>query len=555
MSNDGIRHPVAEEGTADRAPPISADEDSGIANLFRAVIEHLPDGVVVHRGGVILYINPEGVARLGYDRASELVGRSVAEIIHPDDRPAVASRIAQLVATGEPSERREERFLRRDGTVVHAEVVALQVVLDGEPAIVALSRDVTEQRKLQAQLAQADRLASMGMLAAGVAHEINNPLTYTLLNLERLVHELPAISAALTSLGTTLRVALGARGADDLLHEAGIDAALAQASVLEARAREAAEGARRVGKIAGDLKIFARVDSDDRAAVDVRILMDKALDIAANELRFRANVVRDYADVPNVDANAGRLSQVFLNLLVNAAHAMDEAQPRGHTLRVTIRRSDLEIRIEVADTGRGIPKEHLARLFDPFFTTKPSGMGAGLGLSICATIVHAHGGRIEVESDLASGSRFTVCLPETAERAPEEPHRRPLAPASVPSLRRARVLVVDDEKAIRTTLVALLSDSYDVVTADSGASAISLLKGDVAFDVVLCDLMMPDVSGIDLHDWMEAEAPTLAKRVVFMTGGAFTPRAIDFLGTTRRPRLDKPFTIAALETKIAELVV
>ena len=526
---------------------------------FRTMIELLPDGVVVHRGGRILYVNPEGVRRLGYTASEELVGRAVADITHPDDRAEVASRLARIAATGEPLELREDRFLKRDGSTVTAEVVALQMTFDGAPAIVALSRDVTEQKQLQAQLAQADRLASMGLIAAGVAHEINNPLTYTLLNLERIVRELPDIRGALVRVQSELTAALGELAAAAILERAGVEVATEQARILVDRASEAADGARRVAKIAGDLKVFARADSDERAPVSVNALMNKAIDIAANELRFRATIRRSYGDVPRVMANAGRLTQVFLNLVVNAAHAIEEGAPRENTVEITTRRHEGEVWIEVADTGRGIPREHLARLFEPFFTTKAAGLGSGLGLSICANIVRAHGGQIAVASDPGRGSRFTVRLPEsdtidTTEDAVPLPDSIPPPPAIAPA-RRARILVVDDERPMRTTLAALLSDRYDVVTADSGAAAIDVLKKDPAFDAVLCDLMMPEVSGVDVYAWIQSDAPALAQKVVFMTGGAFTSRARELLDSVPNRRLEKPFELSALSAALEKVTL
>ncbi len=516
---------------------------------FRALIELLPDGVVVHRNGIILYVNPEGVNRLGYSAASELVGRPVAEIIHPDDRAKVAGRLARIAATGKPLEMREDLFLKRDGSTGLAEVVALQVMFDGAPAIVALSRDVTEQKQLQAQLAQADRLASMGLLAAGVAHEINNPLTYMMLNLERIVKELPDLGRVLARLRSELAAELGEDAAAAILERAGVEVATQQAGILEARAREAADGARRVAKIAGDLKVFARADSDERAPVSVNTLMEKAIDIAANELRFRATILRRYGDVPRVIGNAGRLSQVFLNLVVNAAHAIDEGAPRESTVQITTSRNGHEVWIEVADTGRGIPPEHLGRLFDPFFTTKAPGLGSGLGLSICANIVRAHGGRIEVASEPGRGSRFTVCLPESDKMDAPKPEPVPPSFSPIPA-HRSRILIVDDERAMRTTLAALLSDRYDVLTADSGASAIGTLKKDPAFDAVLCDLMMPEVSGVDVYAWIQSEAPELAQKVVFMTGGAFTARARDLLERVPNRHIEKPFELGELSAAL-----
>jgi two-component system cell cycle sensor histidine kinase/response regulator CckA len=522
---------------------------------FRTLIESLPDTVVVHRAGRIVYVNPAALRLLGYERIESLEGRSVLDLVHPDDRAGVSQRIGEILVTGRQAVFREERLVRRDGSTVTAEVTGMPVEFDGGPAIAALAHDVTEKRQMLAQLAQADRLASMGLLAASVAHEVNNPLAYVLLNLERLAKALPAIGSALSNLQVELTEVIGEEQAAGMFQRTGSASAARSVEELAARVQTVTEGARQVARIARDLTAFARVEQDERRQVDVHALLDKGIDIAANQLRFRATVVREYGDIPSVLANEGRLSQVFLNLLVNAAHAIDEGAPEQNVVRVSTSADQREVRIAVGDTGRGIEKEHLPRLFELFFTTRASGQGSGLGLSICRDIVQGHGGRIEVESEPGRGSRFTVVLPAGEPRASlvEAPAAAP--PETPVPAKLRRVLVVDDERTLRATLAALLSDHYEVVLAESGATAIRLLAQDRDFDAIVCDLMMPEVSGMDVHAWMTREAPELLQSLIFMTGGAFTRDARELLERAANPYIEKPFEvrelIAALEQVIA----
>jgi PAS domain S-box-containing protein len=512
---------------------------------FRMLIESLPDGVLVHRDGLIVYANPTATHLLGYDEDG-MVGHPLVELSHPDERPIMYQRLAEIAGSTSMAPVREARVVRRDGTIITVEVTGLAVTFDGLPAIVSLMHDVTEKRQLLAQLAQRDRLASMGLLAASVAHEINNPITYVLLNLERLVKELPQASRALAELREDLAATLGDAQAAVIFERTSAGRAAASLEMLAERASTAAEGARQVGRIARDLRAFARVDEDERVEVDVNALLDKVIDLAANELRFRATVVREYGQIPSVVANEGRLSQVFLNLILNAAHAIDEGAPERNTVHICTSQEGREVRIAVADTGRGIPREHFDRLFDPFFTTKTRGQGSGLGLSICRDIVQSHAGRIEVTSAPGRGSQFTVFLPIGSSEGVA-----PAAPSSaMPFLeeraRRPRLLVVDDERTLRTTLSALLGDAFEVVLAESGAAAFDVLRADRAFDVILCDLMMPEISGMQVHAWVAREAAELLPRMVFMTGGAFTRNASEFLEQVGSRYIEKPFEVRDL---------
>jgi CheY-like chemotaxis protein len=260
--------------------------------------------------------------------------------------------------------------------------------------------------------------------------------------------------------------------------------------------------------------------------------------MAHNELRHRARVVEVYADpLPLVEADASKLGQVFLNLLLNAAQAIAEGRVDHNEVRVRALADVRGVVVEIEDTGIGIPHELMPRIFDPFFTTKALGAGTGLGLSISHQIVRSMGGEITAESTPGRGSTFRVTLPAVTAQVVTTP-----VASEDTQLFAARVLLIDDEVAVGRALRLLLAPENDVIPVTSGLDALSRLTSGERFDAILCDLMMPDISGIELYDRVTRVAPECTERIIFMTGGAFTPQARDFLAKLDRPHLDKPFT-------------
>jgi nitrogen-specific signal transduction histidine kinase len=400
---------------------------------------------------------------------------------------------------------------RKDGSLLDVEIHAR--VLPGRMQQ-AFVRDVRERKELEAQLRLADRLASLGQLAAGIAHEINNPLAYTALNLE------------------LARRMLGERDA--------APSALARALA------DAGDGVERVRVIVRDLDAFGRGDEQRMTAVDVNRALDAAIRIADNRLRHRARLVKRYEVTAPAHANELRLGQVFVNLLVNAADAIPDGGSERHEIRVHTRDApDGRVIIEISDTGVGIAPEMQGRIFDPFFTTKPVGAGAGLGLSISHRIVTALGGEISVESAPGRGTTVRVTLLRSrAAGADAEAARSP----ATRGRGRARVLVIDDELAISRAIRSALVQ-HDVTISENGRDARTLgLSG--AFECILCDLLMPDLSGQELYDLLRAEARGLERRIVFMTGGAFGPRARAFLAAVPNRCLEKPFSLSAVEEAV-----
>jgi CheY-like chemotaxis protein len=326
------------------------------------------------------------------------------------------------------------------------------------------------------------------------------------------------------------------------------------------RLAEAEHGARRVSTIVNDLRTLARPEQMEHEAVSVPKALSAAIKVAGVELRRRARVVEVYESVPFVDASPTRLEQVFVNLLVNAGHAIKEGRPDDNEIRVTARGEAGKVIVEVSDSGTGIAPEILGRVFDPFFTTKPRGLGTGLGLPISRGIVKALGGEITVTSVAGSGTTFRVTLPaltdeEVRQRrankeeslastmnAPPDPTRRI----------RARVLVVDDEPLVADMLRRTLSDGHDVTVATDARTALDFVLSGAEFDVIFCDLLMPRMSGMDLYTALRAERPGVEERIVFMTGGAFTERAAQFLATVPNRKMSKPFDLTELERVVSK---
>jgi two-component system cell cycle sensor histidine kinase/response regulator CckA len=484
---------------------------------FRSVIERIPDMIAVAREDRTVWVNPVAVAMLGYDRLEKVIGVSAIDMFHPDDRALVRARAGLAAAGGKPP-LTEMRLVRRDGTFLAVEGTFLQVSFDGRPALMGVARDITERRQVQAQLMLADRLSSMGRLAAVVAHEVNNPLAYVVANLDQLAGRLEALAVELR---------------DERIAELGTIA------------RDTHEGTQRVHGIVRDLKSFSRAEAAEAQVVDVRRVVGTAARMVRNELRHRARLVEELGDVPPVLADEARLVQVFLNLLVNAAEALPKGGDGRHEVGVrTTTSRDGRVVVEVWDTGVGIPPERLGRIFDPFYTTKPIGVGTGLGLAIVHTIVTGLEGRIEVESVPGKGSLFRVMLPPAAPAlAAERPAPKP---SEAPERRRLRVLIVDDEPRLVASLRRWLAAGHDVEATTSARDALERFVGGKRYDAILCDLMMPEMTGMELHARLVRQAPDQAARMVFVTGGAFTVEAQEFLARVSNARLEKPFALEEL---------
>ena len=485
-----------------------------VQDAFRALVEHAPDAIVVSRNGIVLYANAAAARLLGHDDVSELVGKPMTFL---DRRSAevMRRRIEQMAATGERLVPREYPARRRDGSEITAEIASTLIEFEGAPAVLAYARDVTDRTRLRAQLVHADRLASLGTMAAGVAHEINNPLSFIGLATEMLGKRVGAEEAALVAEVRT-----------------GID---------------------RIAAIVRDLRFFGRDDDEPPGPVDLAAAIDAAERLVMHEIRPHGILVKEYGELPAVVGVARHIEQVFVNLLLNAAHALEDRTQGRIVLRSSVATEQVVVLIE--DNGCGIPAEKLDLIFEPFFTTRTVGGGTGLGLSICRDIVVRYGGSLVARSTVGEGTAMELALM----RARGQPAQGvlpppPALPAELrPSKGALRVLVVDDEPLIVGSIARMLEARATVVGETVAARALELILGAPAFDAIVCDVMMPGMTGPDLHERVARERPELASRFVFVTGGTYTARTRDYLGSVPNAILQKPFGLAQLVAAIQQV--
>jgi len=504
----GIARDVSE---TDRVENALREREEELGALSDATIEAL----FVHQGGRILATNRAAreLYRLPPDGA---LGELLMDYIAPESRELIQGRIR--AASRDPY---EATAMRSDGTVFPAAVQARTINFRGQPARLAAVRDLTEMRRLQASVAFSDRMASVGTLAAGVAHEINNPLTLITAGLEWVVAQLQSGPVEPENLAEVL----------DTL-------------------RDAQEGAHRVATIVRDLRTFSRTEDEAPGPVSLGPVLLYATRMVAADLRLRARLTTEIADLPPVLGSQTRIGQVFLNLIVNAVQAIEPGAAEANTIALTARVEGPRVVVSVSDTGKGIEPSVIGRIFEPFFTTKAQ--GSGIGLAISHGIVTQLGGTIEVESTPGQGSTFRVSLPIASTPALETSTAASPAPEPL-SAGRLRVLVVDDEHTLLRVAERTLKKEFEVTLASHAREAVRLLEGGAHFDVVLCDLLMPEMTGIDLFGELQRRWPEVARRVVFVTGGVFTTDAASFLERSGQPQLDKPFSRETVRVAVGKL--
>jgi nitrogen fixation negative regulator NifL len=488
---------------------------------YRSLIDNALDLIIVlDREGIVRYASPSIERILGY-RPEELVGTSTVERLHPDDIAPITTLLATGSRTPGFTASVEYRIRHKDGSWRTCEAVASNLLDHPSVAgIIVNARDIserrraeTEQHRLREQLSHSEKLAAMSELLAGVAHELNNPLSVVI--------------------GHTM---LLARTAD---------------TAVATRAGKIGRAAERCGRIVKNFLALARQYPPERTSVNLNQAVCDALEVMAYALRVdNVQVLTELdPDLPSLSADGHQLQQVLVNLVTNAHQAMRAVDgPRRLTIRSGAEREAGRAWLEVADSGPGIAPEVEARLFEPFFTTKPVGQGTGLGLSICQGIVEGHGGQISVDGGLGRGATFRVVLP-IGSPAPS----MPLPEDQGPVVQARRILVVDDEPEVAAIVCELLrGDGHEVHTATDGADALRQLH-DEPYDAVVSDIKMPHIDGPGLWRAVAQLDRALAERFVFVTGDTLSGSTTEFLARTGAPSLKKPFALRDVRQALAKV--
>jgi len=473
---------------------------------YRNLVESASDAIVtLDANGRFTTVNHAAEIISGY-RREELVGQWFAPMLSDDELPKALGHFQKALA-GETG-LFETQFYRKDGEGRTISVTYSTPQRDEE--VLCLIRDVTDQKMLQEQLIQSEKMSAIGQLVSGVAHELNNPLA--------------GISAFAQLLLAEKRFPPDQRTAAETIYSE----------------------ARRASRIVQNLLTFARQHKAEKGPAAMNQVLDDTLELRGYELRVRGiDVRREYDEaLPDTMGDAHQLQQVFLNLITNAEQAMERAEGRHHRLTVRTRRAGDAIRIEVEDTGGGVPANLLERIFNPFFTTKPTGHGTGLGLSISLGIVREHEGRIWAENASHGGARFVVELPVIVPRLSGE---FPAALAAHPVGDSLHILVVDDEASVRVALQRYLAArGHDVETTASGQDALGLLRAG-EYDAVIVDMRMPDLSGEQLFEELRSADREHAERVIFTTGDLVSEQMRRFLDGSGRPCVPKPFEFSSFD--------
>jgi two-component system NtrC family sensor kinase len=477
---------------------------------YRNLVESASDAIVtLDANGRFTTVNHAAEVISGY-RREDLVGQWFAPMLPDDELPKALAHFQEALA-GETG-LFETQFHTKDGETRIISVTYSTPQRDEE--VLCLIRDVTDQKALQEQLIQSEKMSAIGQLVSGVAHELNNPLA--------------GISAFAQLLLAEKRFPPDQRNAAETIYSE----------------------ARRANRIVQNLLTFARQHKAEKGPTAINQVLDDTLELRGYELRVRGiEIRREYDDqLPETMGDAHQLQQVFLNLVTNAEQAMERIEGRHHRLIVRTRRVGEraeKIRIEIEDTGPGIAPNLLERIFNPFFTTKPTGSGTGLGLSISLGIVREHEGRIWAENvQQGSGARFVVEVPVGTAREEDEVAATPAELAAGDHL---RILVVDDEASVRVALQRhLTSGGHQVETTHSGHDALTRLRAGT-FDAVIVDMRMPDLSGEQLFEELRAHDPGHAERVIFTTGDLVNEAMRRFLDSSGRPCVPKPFELSSFD--------
>jgi PAS domain S-box-containing protein len=503
----------------DITPEVAAQiERNRVEAHLRFACDHAPIAIwTTDADGVITMSEGAGLASLGV-KSGQLVGQNVLDIYgaHPTIPGYIRRGLAgdsfwYTAAVGE--------------AVYHTWLTPLRGAAGEIVGLTGLSHDISELHKLQQTTIRNDRVMALGTLAASVAHEINNPLAYVLAQAERVDGEVDVLEGLLAK-----------------MHGPELPAARAALARLREGLAPVRSGTARIAGITRDLRTFSRPEDSSLCPVDLRGVVLSVLKLVGKEVEARARLVLDLLPTRPVMGNEARLVQVVLNLVVNAIQALPVDSTGTNEVTLRTRDEGARVLLDVADSGPGVPAADRDRIFEPFFSTKEIGKGTGLGLFVCRNIVQELAGEVEVLDRPAGGALFRVTLPAapTGPALRAEPSR---VAKAVMAAGRHVVLIEDDSMVARALTLQLRAAGYRVTAMPDGKEGLALLRARPDVDLVFCDLMMTGMTGMDLAEALATEAPEVAAKMVFMTGGAFLPRAREFVARHLDRTVDKPFDI------------
>lgn len=468
---------------------------------YKLLVEEINDGYFVLQDRRLVYLNKTFANMLGY-ASDELMGRDFSVLLEMECYP----KLERIVLNASDASGQEEFCLKtKDGTEVPAEIRITRAYIDDQLSFIGICRDISERKALWEKLLRSEKLASLGSLVAGIAHELNNKLT-------------PILAYS------------------ELMEDSNLTPKDRRRLEVIAKSAESAK------KIIQSLLLFTRQEKPHKEYIDVNEVINQALNLL--RYQFDKDNIRLEVDLsptlPNLFADFHQMEQVFFNIAKNAFEAIEDS---GGELRVRSYRKEGDAIIEFTDTGAGIRPEHLRVVFDPFFTTKAEGKGTGLGLSLCHGIVQEHGGEINLTS-IPGNTTFHVRLP-LGVPVPLSADGQNLSDKGHLGDSRKAILVIDDEQSIALLLGELLENKYEVARMSNGVEALEAMAGR-EFDLIISDIKMPGMDGMEFFKWIETNKPSYKGKIVFTTGVVFDPKVQAFLQRANAPYLTKPFKVAKL---------
>ncbi len=540
--------PIIEDGALKHVAVFAqdiTDHMEAVASLeisearYRMLLSNASEMLLVFTPDMVLrYASENASTFLGYEPGEDLPVSPLA-YVHTDDTGFIREQFDRAVEAPGRQVKFDARIRQKDHTYADFEI-RMQLVSSDEPVILVAARDVTHQREaeqLRQGLIRADKLAAIGQLAAGVAHEINNPATFIYTNL----YILKDYAQEFTRMLSEVQDFAKDLGPEELAFFETFFAENEIAHLLTEMTRMLDTnlvGMDRISMIVRDLRTFSRDDSDEVGPVNINDPIETATNMVRNHAKHVSELELDLQEVPLIFADQGKLTQVMMNLLMNAVHAVSD-QPDPNKITVRSRTDGSSVMVEVEDTGSGIDESLHEIIFEPFFTTKPPEHGTGLGLWLCREIVRKNRGVLAFDTELGEGTTFRMTFPTSA---PIIEHMPTSLGDEISSVLAARILMIDDDELVLGAYEHALGREHDLVLAHGGAAGIEELERDSHFDLVVCDLVMPDVDGPAFYDHVAEEHPDLLSRLLFCSAGAKTSRTRAFLDKHDVQIVGKPIT-------------